>query len=81
MNYVSITNNMIDQIPGSGMRDCSTNGDFCLVLHNGAVLDFPSDNSFGGTKSTNAINFYLDPDGQYSGTTTGPGKSIMFYLF
>lgn len=80
-NYVRITTGQIDQIPGSGMRDCSLNSDICFVLHNGAVINFPSNNTFSGTADTNAINFYVDPDGQYGGSTTGSSKSVMFFLY
>ena len=32
--------------------------------------------------ATNAITFYLDPDGEVTdGTVDGPGKSVMFYLY
>jgi hypothetical protein len=54
---------------------------FCLRLHNGAML-YSFDNSFSGTATTNAIYFYLDPDGRVTdGTTNGPGKSVILLLY
>lgn len=39
-------------------------------------------NPFGGTASTNAVYYYVDPDGQVTdGTTNEPGKSVVLFLY
>ncbi len=55
----------------------------CLQLHNGAVLQADQDiGYFGGTATTQAIFFFLDPDGKITdGTTNGPGKSVRIFLY
>jgi prepilin-type N-terminal cleavage/methylation domain-containing protein len=85
-NYVKIENSGdFDETPGSWQATCgSVSGDgtlTCYRLHSGAILEATSLNSFNGTATTNAVYFYLDPDGKYSGTTNGPGKSVVFFLY
>ena len=83
MNYVSVdtSGTQVDAIPTSGANTCdSTN--VCIKLHNGGTLWFDDVWGFGGTASTNALEFAFDPDGQYSGSTAdGPGKSVQFVLY
>lgn len=47
----------------------------CLKLHNGGVLQFDTAQTFGGTSTTHAIYFNLDPDG------TGPQGRISFVQY
>jgi prepilin-type N-terminal cleavage/methylation domain-containing protein len=48
----------------------------CLKLHNGGVLQYDTAQTFGGSTTTNAIVFNLDPDG--SGTR---GKISLIQLY
>lgn len=52
----------------------------CLYLHNGGVILYTSD-VIAGTSSTNALEFYFDPNGTYSGTTNGPDKSVQMFIY
>jgi prepilin-type N-terminal cleavage/methylation domain-containing protein len=83
MNYVAVVNDgslVIDDYPTKNSFACS--GHFvCLVLHNGAILEYGDNMTFGGTASTNAIFFYLDPDGKYSNSTSTPGKSLVLFMY
>ncbi len=80
LNYVRIdTGTLIDHMNTAASIHCGSR--FCLQLHNGAKIYFPPLSGFGGTASTNAMAFYLDPDGQYSNTTNGPGKSVQVWLY
>lgn len=82
LNYVNIDSvAQIDNVQTLGTRDCSTAGRLCLKLHNGAMLETAS-SCFGGTGSTNAVWYLVDPDGKVTdGTTDGPGKSVQFALY
>lgn len=82
MNYVSVdTVSMVDSHQAQTDFSCATQVT-CLKLHNGATLFYASTAQFGGTATTNAIWYYLDPDGRETdGTTNGPGKSVVFYLY
>jgi prepilin-type N-terminal cleavage/methylation domain-containing protein len=83
INYVAQdTSTIIDSESGGTSLDCSTAGTACYRLHNGAMLWNGSTNvDFGGTSTLNAIYFLVDPDGKYSGSTTGPSKSLKIYLY
>lgn len=66
MNYVAVqTSGMIDGHEQEGNINCSTSS--CLKLHNGGILRYPTNISFSGTASTNAVAFNFDPDGQQDG--------------
>lgn len=84
MNYISVkTSGSIDQDYGkTGTRPC-TAGEPCLVLHNGAVLQYLTINTFGLVDGNHYIYFEVDPDGVVtdSATTDGPGKSYFMALF
>ena len=83
MNYVKIsTSDTVDAINTVDYYSCSTTVYCqCIKLHNGATLTFFTGRSFGGTGTTNAIPFAVDPEEGYSGTTNGPGKSELFFLY
>ena len=85
MNYIKtdtssqIDNDLLRQLNASNFIDCS--GHLCLKLHTGAML-YPEPNyQFNGLKTDTAVLFILDPDGRYSGTAAGPGKSLYIYLY
>lgn len=81
INYVRVdTASSIDLYQTQGSVSCSATLN-CLVLHNGAKLMFSGSTYFGGTATTNAIWFRLDPDGAYSGTTNGAGKTVALWLY
>jgi len=82
MNYVATdSTSSIDLFPTATTRVC-TSGSTCLKLHNGGILMYTNGASFGDTSPTSAIYFYFDPDGQVTdGTTNGPGKSVVFWLY
>lgn len=81
MNYVATdTSSNIDDV--YTLNNLSCNAGFpCLRLHNGAVILWENGQSFGGTATTNAVWFLLDPDGTPSSTTNGPGKSVSLFLY
>lgn len=82
INYVKVVYDnvaLIDDVQGSGSITCSMFFP-CYKLHSGAVLMTPA-TPFGGTGPTDHIGFWVDPDGVYSGNSTGPGKSIYFRLY
>jgi prepilin-type N-terminal cleavage/methylation domain-containing protein len=82
MNYVALdSSSTIDATEGNGSVACF--GDYrCLRMHNGSMIRYRhASGSFNGTNTTNAIWFYVEPDGVYSGTTNGPGKSAQFFLY
>lgn len=83
LNYVAKdSTSIIDSETGGTSLDCSTAGTACYRLHNGAMLWNGSSNvDFGGTGALNAIYFLIDPDGKYSGSTTGPSKSLKIYIY
>src|SRR5262249_2638154 len=71
----------IDLFYGTTTRACNS-GYNCIKLHNGGKLLYSVGSKFGGTGTTNAMYFYFDPDGQVTdGTTNGPGKSVVFWLY
>ena len=49
----------------------------CLVLHNGAFLQYNTANTMGGTANTSAIYFNMDPDGR--GTGAGRVTFVQFF--
>jgi prepilin-type N-terminal cleavage/methylation domain-containing protein len=55
----------------------------CVRFHNGSVLMFGDWASFGGTQATNAVTFYLDPDGKVTidGAAYTEGKSVQLVLY
>lgn len=58
MNYVVLdTSTTI-----TGGMSCSSQN-VCLKLHNGGILAFGDDDSFGGITPLNALWFMFDPDG------------------
>lgn len=80
LNYVQMdTATRIDHKNTLDYADCSATSP-CLKLHNGAVFMYPNVR-FDGTATTNALNFMIDPDGIYSGSVNGSGKSVEFYLY
>jgi prepilin-type N-terminal cleavage/methylation domain-containing protein len=82
MNYVSIdTSSTIDWIQEAGTSTCLWWCP-CLKLHNGSILQYWNSESFGGSSTTNAVLFFIDPDGKVTdGTTNGPGKGLALLLF
>ncbi|HEY9687333.1 MAG TPA: prepilin-type N-terminal cleavage/methylation domain-containing protein [Coleofasciculaceae cyanobacterium] len=82
LNYVKVdTATVVDEIPGSTNFSCSSASLLCLQLHNGAMLESMKGLKFNGTANNNALWFYVDPDGKYGGSTTGPSKSVLFFLY
>lgn len=59
---------------GAPLQQCSDKLP-CLKLHNGGILQYDSEQGFGGSSSTNAIFFNFDPDAD------GPAGRISFYQF
>ena len=81
MNYVKLDTSgaTVDNAYQLGSLTCDA-ADPCVRMHNGATVYLYS-LSFGGTATTNAVAFAVDPDGVYAGTTDGPGKSVVFMLY
>lgn len=82
LNYVKTdSSTTIDQSYSYGTTTCSTGANLCYVMHNGGILRGYSTTTFGGTNTTNNIWFLYDPDATTDGTTNGPGKSLLIYLY
>jgi prepilin-type N-terminal cleavage/methylation domain-containing protein len=82
LNYVRVATSglSVDDIQTQGTMACNSSFP-CYILHNGAALRTENFN-FGGTGTTNALTFLLDPDGKVTDSTTdGPGKSLRFFLY
>jgi hypothetical protein len=78
MNYVKIDTSTRF---GSGLKNghvalqsCSPQLP-CLRLHNGGILQYDAQQTYGGTATTNAIFFNLDPDGE------APNGRVSFYQY
>ncbi len=83
LNYTQVdTSSLVDHVPTLTSRDCSAGPYICYRLASGAILwtDTSSD-AFAGTATTDAIEFFIDPDGVYSGSASGAGKSAQLYLY
>lgn len=61
-------------IKGTPLQPCSRRLQ-CLKLHNGGIVQFDTQQTFGGTANTNAIFFNLDPDGH------GPEGRVSLYQY
>jgi prepilin-type N-terminal cleavage/methylation domain-containing protein len=82
VNYVKKeTTGLIDDLPGSGSLDCGDGNWDCYRLHNGAIIAGYLGFAYGTTDNLSTIYFYLDPDAKYSGSTNGPGKSMVIYIY
>ena len=82
INYVNIdSTTVIDSYNNTASVPCATAVAICIRLHNGAMLRGPTGDPFGDTTSTSAIYFWVDPDGQYGGSTTGPSKAAFFFIY
>ncbi|MBX2861845.1 MAG: type II secretion system GspH family protein [Vampirovibrio sp.] len=82
LNYTEQINSfavLVDNHEGLADQDCGAPAN-CWRLHNGATIK-TYDVTFGGTDSTNAIYFQIDPDGVYGGSTTGPSKAINMFQY
>ncbi len=79
-NYVNVdtSGTLIDDISGNGSKTCNATTP-CFRLHNGATLMNIAAETYT-TNGSNMLNFFVDPDGVYSGTTNGSGKSVNLYL-
>jgi prepilin-type N-terminal cleavage/methylation domain-containing protein len=81
INYVNNdTASIVDSYPGQASIDCSS-GWKCYRMHNGSVMAFDPGQTFGATDPLAVTYFYVDPDGVYSGSTNGSGKSVVFFLY
>lgn len=83
MNYVSFdtSTTTIDGIYGGTSQACTSTYQ-CLHLHNGSVMQWRNDASYGGTNTTNGMWVHIDPDGILTdGTTNGPGKSVGIFIY
>jgi prepilin-type N-terminal cleavage/methylation domain-containing protein len=85
MNYVATdTATPIDDWQTGGTWGCDATVP-CLVLHNGGRLAYyaagHSFSVYGGANKDKILLFQYDPDGKYSGSTSGPGKAIAFTLY
>lgn len=80
LNYVALDSTSIID---SGLNNTSLNCSSwkCYRMANGSTLAFDAGQTFGATDSLAVSYFYVDPDGAYSGTTNGNGKSIVFFLY
>ena len=83
MNFTSLDSSgfTVDHIQTQSTKTCDS-GNPCLHLYSKATLLYEQGIQFGGTATTNAVFFSIDPDGRVTdGTTNGPGKSVEFWLY
>lgn len=82
-NYIRRqTSGTVDNTQSQGSWTCNAGDRRCYVLANGAVLISDHDYYLRDSNGSNsAVRFLLDPDGVYSGNTTGPGKSLSIWLY
>ena len=79
MNYVKrVTNTTIDAVPGSATINCANAWERCYLMKNGSTLRMLAD-GFGGTETTNALEFNIDPDSKVTGSQSG--QSVGFTLY
>jgi len=79
LNYVAVvTTGLTDNTQGNTNYDCSLKG--CLLLHNGAMFIYAKGEYFGGTATTSAVWFDIDPVAGYSGTTN-TGKAVEMFIY
>jgi prepilin-type N-terminal cleavage/methylation domain-containing protein len=85
LNYIAADTSgawSLDSVPTLGTIACNASNYACLKMHNGSMVAYRVDASFGGSNTTNAIHFVIDPDGRVTdGTTNGPGKSISIFIY
>jgi type II secretory pathway pseudopilin PulG len=85
MNYVSTDSSgtwSMDSVPTLTTIPCDANHYICIKMHNGSMIAYRIDVSFGGTNTTNAMHFVIDPDGHVTDSTTdGPGKAISIFIY
>lgn len=83
MNYVkvdTVNTVVIDRAYNDTTTACSSAFP-CLLLHSGARILYTPADSFNGTGNLNSLYFYYDPDGVSNASATGPGKSVLFFLY
>ncbi|MDX2086156.1 MAG: hypothetical protein SFZ03_12300 [Candidatus Melainabacteria bacterium] len=73
------TSGLVDDRPGQGSLDCTWAE--CYDMHNGGTLILFNDNTFGGTSSEFLVYVRFDPDSVYSGSSSGIGKSVTYFLY
>jgi prepilin-type N-terminal cleavage/methylation domain-containing protein len=63
MNYIKVdTTTLYNATTGTALQQCTATLP-CLTLHTGGVLQYDTAMTMGGTNTTNAVYFNLDPDG------------------
>lgn len=82
INYTAFdTSSSLDGVYTSTSRNCTTTYQ-CIRMHNGSVIQWRNDASFGGTSTTNGLWIHIDPDGVLTdGTTNGPGKAVGIFIY
>jgi prepilin-type N-terminal cleavage/methylation domain-containing protein len=79
LNYVEVITSgsfPTDPYDGVNLQDCSDTLP-CLMLHSGAILQYDTGMTFGGTDATRALVFNVDPDGD--GNAAGRVTFIQFF--
>ena len=75
MNYIATDTATTIDSNGGGAGTIPCSNWYCLKLHNGAYI-YDINSNFGGSSATNAMVFYLDPDGRVSSK-----RSVLVYLY
>jgi prepilin-type N-terminal cleavage/methylation domain-containing protein len=76
MNYLKLdTASQYLGASGTALQQCSATLP-CLTLHTGGILQYDTAMTVGGTTTTNAVYFNLDPDGN---GTQGRVTFVQFY--
>ncbi|WP_303674242.1 type II secretion system protein [Vampirovibrio chlorellavorus] len=81
LNYLAwdTSGTLIDHVQGSTSQACNTTYP-CAKLANGTTILFNAPSQFGGTATTNMLNFFVDPEPGYSGTTN-PVRAVQMVLY
>lgn len=82
LNYVKeeTAGQLVDGAVTENSYACSATR-VCLKLHNGGTLLLEGGETFAATTNNRFVWVLIDPDGSYSGSSTGPGKGLWFGLF
>lgn len=59
----------LNSVQGEPRIDCAASTVRCLALHNGGIMAFNTNETFGGLDNTHVIRVVVDPDGGYYNVT------------
>jgi prepilin-type N-terminal cleavage/methylation domain-containing protein len=87
INYVRVNTSGLQldsDYYSTGPATCDGSSYICLLMHNGSVIMASNGDTFGGTATTNALFFEIDPDGKITESGSpyhGNGKLTDMMLY